>query len=63
MLTSQGYSLPVSSVRWSQRNVLISLLQVPCKAAVISWLFKLLSDMHKLNAWESVLVLVWFFFN
>lgn len=23
---------------------------VPCKAAVISWLFKLLIDMHKLNA-------------
>lgn len=50
MLTSPVCSLPVSSVRWRQRNVLILWLHVPCKAAVISWLFKLLIDMQKLNA-------------
>lgn len=49
MVTSQIQCLPVSQLR-GDRGICMYRSSCSCKAAVISWLFKLLIDMQKLNA-------------
>ena len=49
----QIWHLFLSSASWKYRNVYIAQAHVSHEAVMISWLFKLLIDMQKLDAWEK----------
>lgn len=60
---TQNWCLFLSSAQWRSRDVYTVQVRVSHKAVVISWLFKLLIDMQKLNAWEKCFSFSLVFFN